>query len=266
MSERTYRTRDEAGTVNGGVSFWYRQIGIPARGPALPGDRSADVCIVGGGLTGLWTAYHLAGAQPDLRIVVLEKEFAGYGASGRNGGWLSAELAGNLERYAATGGRDGVRRLVRAMEQTVDDVIGVCRDEGIDADIVKDGVLHVARTEPQLARLDAMLAEHAAWGIGEAHERRLTRAEVRDRVRVEGALGRGAQPARRPRAAGQAGPRARRRRPPARRDRLRGHGGHRHRAGPGGHPARHRRAPTSCCAAWRATPPGCRAAAATGCR
>jgi glycine/D-amino acid oxidase-like deaminating enzyme len=188
VSTREYLARDEAGTVNGGVSFWYRQIGIPSRGPALPGDRSADVCIVGGGLTGLWTAYHLAGAQPDLRVVVLEKEFAGYGASGRNGGWLSAELAGSLDRYAATGSRDGVRRLVRTMEQTVDDVIQVCRDEGIDADIVKDGVLHVARTEPQLARLDAMLAERAAWGFGEGGERRLTRAEVHDRVRVEGAL------------------------------------------------------------------------------
>jgi glycine/D-amino acid oxidase-like deaminating enzyme len=188
VSTREYLARDEAGTVNGGVSFWYRQIGIPSRGPALPGDRSADVCIVGGGLTGLWTAYHLAGAQPDLRVVVLEKEFAGYGASGRNGGWLSAELAGSLDRYAATGSRDGVRRLVRTMEQTVDDVIQACRDEGIDADIVKDGVLHVARTEPQLARLDAMLAERAAWGFGEGGEQRLTRAEVHDRVRVEGAL------------------------------------------------------------------------------
>lgn len=188
MTTRVYRTRDDSGIVNGGVSFWYHQIGIPPRGPSLPGDLSVDVCIVGGGLTGLWTAHHLAVAQPDLRIVVLEKEFAGYGASGRNGGWLSAELAGNLDRYAATGGRDGVRRLVRAMEQTVDDVIGVCRDEGIDADVVKDGVLHVARTEPQLSRLDASLAERAAWGLGEGHERRLTRAELRERVRVEGAL------------------------------------------------------------------------------
>src|SRR3712207_6694447 len=151
---RTYRRRDVAGTVTGGVSFWFGQIGLPERGPALPGDLSVDVCIVGGGLTGLWTAYHLAEAQPDLRIVVLEKEFAGYGASGRNGGWLSAELSGGLDRYAASGGRDGVRRLVRAMEQTVDDVIAVCRQERIDADIVKDGVLSVARTEPQLARLE----------------------------------------------------------------------------------------------------------------
>ena len=126
--------------------------------------------------------------QPDRRIVVLEKEFAGYGASGRNGGWLSAELAGNLERYAAAGGREGVLRLVRAMEQSVDDVIEVCRSEGIDADVAKDGVLLVARSEPQLARMEALVAHHRSWGIGESHERRLTRTEVRDRVRVEGAL------------------------------------------------------------------------------
>lgn len=189
MNNRTYRTSHEAGIANGGVSFWYQQIGLPERGPALPGDLTADVCIVGGGLTGLWTAYYLAREQPDLRIVVLEKEFAGYGASGRNGGWLSAELAGNLDRYAATGGRDGVLRLVAAMERAVDDVIDVCAAEGIDADIVRDGILRVARSEPQLARLDASLAAHGAWGIGEDHERRLTREEVRERVRVEGALG-----------------------------------------------------------------------------
>ncbi len=239
MSTRTYRTRDDGGTVNGGVSFWYRQIGLPEPGPSLPGDLSVDVCIVGGGLTGLWTAYHLAMAQPDLRIVVLEKEFAGYGASGRNGGWLSAELAGNLDRYAATGGRDGVRRLVRAMEQTVDDVIAVCRAEGIDADIVKDGVLHVARSEPQLARMEALLADHRSWGFGEGHERRLGRAEVHDRVRVEGALAAvhsphaaRVHPAKLVRGIADA---VRRRGVTD----LRGHGGHRHPAWPGGHPARH---------------------------
>nr|WP_271636129.1 FAD-dependent oxidoreductase [Solicola gregarius] len=75
------------------------------------------------------------------------------------------------------------------MESAVDEVIGVCAAEGVDADIVKDGVLHVARSEPQLARLEATLAANAEWGIDETHERRLSRAEVRDRVRVEGALG-----------------------------------------------------------------------------
>ena len=89
-----------AGVPNGGVSFWYRP-SVCRPGPPLPGDRDADVCIVGAGFTGLWTAYYLTRPSPDLRIVVLEKEFAGFGASGRNGGWLSAELAGSRERYAA---------------------------------------------------------------------------------------------------------------------------------------------------------------------
>ena len=78
--------------TNGEVSFWYRDIGLPQRRPALPGDLEVDVALVGGGLTSLWTAYYLKRDQPDLRIAVLEKEFAGFGASGRNGGWLTAEL------------------------------------------------------------------------------------------------------------------------------------------------------------------------------
>ena len=58
--------------------------------PPMPGDRDADVCIVGAGYTGLWAAYYLLRADPSVRVVVLEKEIAGYGASGRNGGWCSA--------------------------------------------------------------------------------------------------------------------------------------------------------------------------------
>src|SRR5690242_3050814 len=101
-----------AGVPNGGVSFWYSQIGLPTPLPSLPGDRDCDVCIVGGGLTGLWTAYYLARADPGLRITVLEAEFAGYGASGRNGGWLSAELAGSRAAYArGPHGEAGVDRL-----------------------------------------------------------------------------------------------------------------------------------------------------------
>lgn len=88
--------------VNGDVSFWYRSLGIPTAGTPLGGDLDADVAIVGAGYTGLWTAYYLKKASPTLRIVVLEKEFAGYGASGRNGGWLVGELAGTP---SATPGR-----------------------------------------------------------------------------------------------------------------------------------------------------------------
>ncbi|CAO0828146.1 hypothetical protein SMICM17S_05544 [Streptomyces microflavus] len=72
-------------TVNGGISFWYAQEGTPTPREPLPGDASADVCIVGGGYTGLWTAYYLKKAVPFLNITVLEAKFCGYGASGRNG-------------------------------------------------------------------------------------------------------------------------------------------------------------------------------------
>jgi len=175
--------------VNGDVSFWYRSIGLPALRQPLPGDRDADVCIVGAGFTGLWTAYYLKQAQPDLRIIVLEREFAGFGASGRNGGWLSAELAGKRDAYAATHGHEGVVDLMRAMRGAVDEVIAVAKTQGIDADIAKDGVVHVARTRAQLGRLHESLRYEQDWGAGPQDFVALSRDEVDSRIRVAGALG-----------------------------------------------------------------------------
>ncbi|TLH80293.1 FAD-dependent oxidoreductase [Mycolicibacterium cosmeticum] len=175
--------------INGGVSYWYRSIGLPERRPALPGDQEADVCIVGAGLTGLWTAYYLKRQQPDLRITILEKEFAGYGASGRNGGWLSAELAGNRDAYAATHGREGVADLMRAMRTAVDDVIAVTEAEGIDADIVKDGLLEVARSRAQLGRMYETLRYEQQWGAEPEDFVALSRDELDERIKVAGALG-----------------------------------------------------------------------------
>jgi glycine/D-amino acid oxidase-like deaminating enzyme len=175
--------------INGDVSFWYRSIGLPDPRPALPGDRDADVCIVGAGFTGLWTAYYLKRARPDLRIVMLELEFAGFGASGRNGGWLSAELAGKRDAYAATHGHQGVVDLMRAMRGAVDEVIAVANGEGIDADIVKDGLLHVARTPAQLGRMQDSLRFEQEWGAGPEDFVALSRDEMDRRIRVAGALG-----------------------------------------------------------------------------
>jgi glycine/D-amino acid oxidase-like deaminating enzyme len=175
--------------VNGSISYWYRAAGYPEPRPALPGSLDADVCIVGGGLTGLWSAYYLKREQPDLRVVILEKEFAGFGASGRNGGWLSAELSGKREAYAATHGHDGVVTLMRAMRHAVDEVIRVAQAEGIDADIVKDGVLHVARNAAQLVRLRATLDEERSWGAGPEDFVVLGRDESDARIRVRNAVG-----------------------------------------------------------------------------
>ena len=136
---------------NGDVSYWWRaQGGFPPRRPSLPGPVTADVCIVGAGYTGLWTAYYLKRAEPSLRIVVLEAAFAGFGASGRNGGWLTSTLPGSRERYArGPGGRDAVLDLQRQLRDTVDEVARVCAAENIDADLVKGGELAVATTPAQ---------------------------------------------------------------------------------------------------------------------
>ncbi|WP_308250195.1 NAD(P)/FAD-dependent oxidoreductase [Sphaerisporangium fuscum] len=178
-------TRDFA---NGGVSFWYRQIGLPARRDALPGARDYDVAIVGGGYTGMWTAYYLKKSQPDLRIAILEKEFAGFGASGRNGGWLSAEFAGSRERHARARGRQAMIDLQHAMFTSVDEVIEVTKAEGIDADIHKGGLIHVATNAAQNRRLHQELAELRTWGFAEEDMRLLTKEEQESRISVAGAL------------------------------------------------------------------------------
>lgn len=135
------------GTVNGGISFWYADTGVPVPREPLPGDADADVVIVGGGYTGLWTAYYLKQAAPSLRITVLEARFCGYGASGRNGGWLYNGVAGR-DRYAALHGHQAALSLQQAMNDTVGEVVRVAGREGIEADIHHGGVLEVAYSPP----------------------------------------------------------------------------------------------------------------------
>ncbi|MEV7284551.1 FAD-dependent oxidoreductase [Streptomyces sp. NPDC093252] len=174
------------GVVNGGVSFWYAQDGFPPPREPLPGDAEADVVIVGGGYTGLWTAYYLKRAAPFLRITVLEQKFCGYGASGRNGGWLYNGVAGR-DRYARLHGKDAAVRLQRAMNDTVGEVVRVSAAEGIDADIHQGGVLEVACSPAQLARLKAHHAHELSYG---EQDRELYGAkETAARVRVSDAVG-----------------------------------------------------------------------------
>ena len=105
------------------ISFWAGQLPVVAPRAALAGPRSVDVCIVGGGFTGLWTAYELRRAAPELEVLVLEAEHVGFGASGRNGGWVSGVLAGSREGWAARrGGRQAVLDQERALHGTVDEI------------------------------------------------------------------------------------------------------------------------------------------------
>lgn len=176
---------------NGEVSFWWRgRGGFPARRPHLPGPAEADVCIVGAGFTGLWTAWYLKQASPDLRVVVLEAAFAGFGASGRNGGWVTAAFPGSRDHYARRPqGREGVLDMQLQLRQAVDEVASVCAAEGIDADLVKGGNLNVAVTPAQHERLSAALRAERSWGQGEDDVRYLDRDELSGRIRIAGALG-----------------------------------------------------------------------------
>lgn len=181
--------------VNGDVSFWYAgRGGPPPYRPALPGDVDADVCIVGAGYTGLWTAYYLAKAAPALRIVVLEREFAGFGASGRNGGQLTGGLEYNREKYAKARGHEAVVAMERALRQTVDEVIAVAAQEEIDADIVKGGILRVATNPAQWSRIRHEQQVGETWGVGPEEAMLLDRGATLRRVRVAGALGSRFQP------------------------------------------------------------------------
>ncbi|WP_225833976.1 FAD-binding oxidoreductase [Streptomyces sp. NK08204] len=172
--------------VNGGISFWFADDGLPAMREPLPGDATADVVIVGGGYTGLWTAYYLKKASPFLRITVLEQKFCGYGASGRNGGWLYNGIAGR-DRYAKLHGHEAAVRLQKAMNDTVDEVVRVAGEEGVDADVHKGGVLEVATTPAQLARLRAFHERELSYG---EKDRELYGArQTAERIRIADAVG-----------------------------------------------------------------------------
>lgn len=168
--------------MNGHVSHWFDRLPI-SRAP-LPGSREADVCIVGAGYTGLWTAYYLKRADPSLRIVVLEARFAGFGASGRNGGWLSGLVPGDRERMARQYGRDAVIAWQRALNDAVDEVIEVADREGIDAGIVKGGTLEVARNAAQASRLAAAIQAERRWQVDGIEA--LSAAEAAQRIRFDG--------------------------------------------------------------------------------
>lgn len=148
------------------VSFWFASLPgtLTPRG-ALPGSRSVDVAIVGGGYTGLWTAYYLLGADPSLRVAIVEQEVAGFGASGRNGGWCSALLPTPAAALAREHGAPAARAQYAAMRDTVAEVLRVAKHEGIDADIAQGGTVVLARSGPQLERARHDVDEAAEFGL-----------------------------------------------------------------------------------------------------
>lgn len=172
------------------LSLWHASLEEPLEPrPSLPGDTDADVVVVGAGLTGLWTAYYLVRADPTLRVVVLEQEIAGFGASGRNGGWCSALFPTSWDALVAAGGPDGALRQHRAMQETVREVGRAVEAEGIDADYHRGGTITLARSAVQLARLRGAVATARSRGFDESDERLLDESEARAVLDADGVLG-----------------------------------------------------------------------------
>ena len=174
------------------LSLWWDTLPDDLLGeqrPGLEGATEVDVAIVGAGYTGLWTAYYLSVADPCLSIAVLESQTAGFGASGRNGGWASALFPTSLDTVAASSSRESAVALQHAMFDTVDEVGRIASAEGIDCHFRKGGTISLARTTVQLERAKAEIAAERSWGFGAEHHRLLAADEAREVLGATDVLG-----------------------------------------------------------------------------
>jgi len=162
-------------------ALWLDQAGPVPRRPTLGDDTAADVAIVGAGYSGLWTAYYLLAGDPSLRVVLLDREHVGFGASGRNGGWAVGELASHAIPPAMT----------RALFDAVAEISRVTAAEAIDCGYARGGTVRVARTGPQLDRQRAELIAFHRLGFGDDDLRELSATEATSMLaasRVRGGL------------------------------------------------------------------------------
>lgn len=133
--------------------------------PTLHGDLIVDVAIVGGGFSGLWTAFFLLKNNPDLQIAIVEKQFCGYGASGRNGGWCSPRFPVDAGPLIRRFGMDTARQTILAQQQCVQDFPELLAEADIEADFCRTGLLSLARTPGQMASLLSTYESFAKLGL-----------------------------------------------------------------------------------------------------
>jgi glycine/D-amino acid oxidase-like deaminating enzyme len=170
------------------VSYWLEssQDDLTPR-PPLDGSEDVDVAILGAGYTGLWTAYYLLERRPELRITIVEREIAGFGASGRNGAWCAPDLNISMTRLARLHGEDAARRMQQATYDAVDEVGRACAEAGIDAGFHRGGELLVSRGPQGVPSLRESEAEYRRFGFGDRY-RLLDAAGVAEHVRIDGAV------------------------------------------------------------------------------
>jgi len=160
------------------LSYWLR--GEPSgQHPALSGSTSADVVVIGGGFTGLWTALALTETDPGLDVAVLEAETVAFGASGRNGGFCEASLTHGL----ANGIRhfpDEIERLETEGLDNLSGLIDFTRRHDIDCDLEETGTITLADQPHQAAEFRAWVDEAAGHGETLVF---MDRDRIRDEIR-----------------------------------------------------------------------------------
>jgi glycine/D-amino acid oxidase-like deaminating enzyme len=170
-------------------SFWLEDAGEPLTPrPAMQRSEEFDVAILGAGYTGLWTAYYLLRKQPGLKVAIVEREIAGYGASGRNGGWCSPRFPVSAGAMTRRFGVDAARSVLLSLQSAVDEIRHVCEHENIDACFRSSGTLTLARGAHQLPALRSSYAAYERLGMAVRYQV-LTPEQVQERVRVTDVYG-----------------------------------------------------------------------------
>ncbi len=132
--------------------------------PSLAGRQSADVVIVGGGYTGLWTAIELRDREPGLDIAIVEADICGGGASGRNGGFVLSWWP-KLETLVETFGEQEALRLAWASDEAVKEIGAFCEGNGVDAHYVHEGWLWVATSRAQVGAWEGAVRTCERYGV-----------------------------------------------------------------------------------------------------
>ena len=172
------------------TSLWWDSLPKPVQiRPSLTKDMDVDVAIIGAGYTGLWTAYYLLKKSPNIKIAILESKVAGFGASGRNGGWCSALFPVELDKLAQQSNKEKAVRMQNIMFETVDEVGNVIRNENIDAEWQKGGSYSIARDEIQLNRAIDQANHFKDWGFSDSDFTFLDQNSAQSRINASNILG-----------------------------------------------------------------------------
>jgi glycine/D-amino acid oxidase-like deaminating enzyme len=143
-------------------------------------DNSYDVAIIGGGFSGLWSAFHLKKLDPKLSIAIFEAQRCGYGASGRNGGWASSDYPVYRPTLVKRYGVEVTERLIDSLTSAIDELSEIARSIAPQAQFVKSGTLMFARNQAQERRLKENEDELHEWKSA---------AEVNELIRISQSRG-----------------------------------------------------------------------------